>query len=108
MLDVMLGSCILILLVGFIQYTVLEMTRVKHEECRLVADILLREQLDGAELEKMSDRQAEINGIIYQLSTNRYLDDDGRQAITASCHWQEGGREYTLERRRPILYDKYD
>ena len=48
-LDVILGAAILILLMGFIQYTILESKRINTVEHRLVADILLREQLDTAE-----------------------------------------------------------
>lgn len=101
-LDVILGAAILILLMGFIQYTILESKRINTVEHRLVADILLREQLDTAEIEGKADRQVEINGIMYNLSTDVQKENTNQREIIGKCHWMDYGREYTLEQIRFI------
>lgn len=101
-LDVILGAAILILLMGFIQYTMLESKRINTVEHRLVADILLREQLDAAEIEGKADRQVEINGIMYNLSTEVQTENTNQREIIGKCHWMDYGREYTLEQKRFI------
>ena len=96
MLDVLMGGIILLLLLGFIQYIVLEGERVNRLEHRLLANILLREQLNEMEMQGTFANEREINGMLYRVQVDNRIDAEGKRELVGRCCWWEKERENTL------------
>lgn len=98
--DVMVGAGLLVLLLGFWQYTAVQEGLVCRMEHRLRGDYLLSEQLDMAELEGAYQREVEVEGVHYSLAVSTAIGASGETTLQGSCRWKELDREYTLTRTR--------